>query len=354
MVLTRRAARANNSIIRWLPNEILAAVMWYLPKLDLVALCATSRLIRNIATPLLYRAVFLSTVPQITLFIRSMTRRSGVSLSRHVRRLSITNEDVDLSLELPPTLVKAITSVLSRLCHLEVLDLLLVNGGETTEFTDMLHHSYFPKLSTFQYTIQSPTSTTLAVFLNRHPTIVDLTLTQYDRLNALDRIVLPNLKVYTGASSFIPSFNFDSTRITSVFLLWFPHDGDVETPLIQLGTMASLQTVNIFYAYDELKESDLLGSVVAYLSHVHTVKFRKMGGTAALISREDVLDIATFLERFSSLDTLDLHETLDRHETDVSGLKSVTLWGGACKSLSWIRLSGIHWKRVNGHWEVFG
>jgi hypothetical protein len=91
MVLTRRAAKASKSIIRWLPNEILATVMVDASILDLVALCKTSRLMRNIATPLLYRAVSLATIPQINLFLRTMKQRpnSSPSLCRHVRRFSI-------------------------------------------------------------------------------------------------------------------------------------------------------------------------------------------------------------------------------------------------------------------------
>ncbi|KAJ7864466.1 hypothetical protein B0H14DRAFT_2736364 [Mycena olivaceomarginata] len=113
MVLTRRAARANNSIIRWLPNEVLAAIMADASTADLRALCSTSRLIRNIATPLLYRTVILSTVPQVKCFVRTMKRRAGSSspLARHVRQFSMTdvgNPDFNI----PWSLFKGITSPL--------------------------------------------------------------------------------------------------------------------------------------------------------------------------------------------------------------------------------------------------
>jgi hypothetical protein len=90
MVLTRRAARAEKSIIRWLPNEILTAVMLEVAIPDLVSLCMTSRLIRNIVTPLLYRDILLSEVPETKSFLRTMKQRSG-SLCRYVRRFGIVD-----------------------------------------------------------------------------------------------------------------------------------------------------------------------------------------------------------------------------------------------------------------------
>ncbi|KAJ7815179.1 hypothetical protein B0H14DRAFT_3149190 [Mycena olivaceomarginata] len=95
MVLTRRAARASKSFIRWIPNEILTVAMANCSAPDLLAFCRTSRLLRNIATPLLCRSVSLTTVPQIEAFLRTMKQHSGSSLSHHVRRFSLGyyNED---------------------------------------------------------------------------------------------------------------------------------------------------------------------------------------------------------------------------------------------------------------------
>jgi hypothetical protein len=70
--------------------------MSYLLHPDLVVLCKTSRLCRNLATPLLYRSVSLSTDPQLHCFIRTMTQRSGAPLFHHVRQFCITDEEVEL------------------------------------------------------------------------------------------------------------------------------------------------------------------------------------------------------------------------------------------------------------------
>jgi hypothetical protein len=95
-VLTRRAATASKSIIRWLPNEILTAAMCNCPTADLAAFCKTSRLLRNIATPLLYRDVTISEISQIKAFVRTMQQRSSSSLSRHIRRFCLLYYEEDL------------------------------------------------------------------------------------------------------------------------------------------------------------------------------------------------------------------------------------------------------------------
>jgi hypothetical protein len=50
---------------------------------------------RNIATPLLYRTISLSTMHQMHTFIRTMEQSSGSASSfyRHVRQFDITDED---------------------------------------------------------------------------------------------------------------------------------------------------------------------------------------------------------------------------------------------------------------------
>ncbi|KAJ6495220.1 hypothetical protein C8R45DRAFT_1094877 [Mycena sanguinolenta] len=70
-----------------------------------------------------------------------MTQSSTSSLSTHVRRFLIADEDEDL--HLTPALVETLISVLSKFTLLELLDLLLV---EPIEFMDMLRDAHFPCL----------------------------------------------------------------------------------------------------------------------------------------------------------------------------------------------------------------
>ncbi|KAF8142913.1 hypothetical protein K438DRAFT_2029855 [Mycena galopus ATCC 62051] len=349
MVLTRRATRAQNSIIRWLPNEILAAIVADVSRRDLVALCRTSRLIRDIATPLLYHAVSFSTVPQLEAFLRTMKLGSiSASLARYVRRFSAA--DGMQGLRLSQSLVNTIISVLFQLCHLECLDLL----NEAFEFTDMLDGTTFLKLSTFRYTLQPQTSSLLSSFLNRHPTITHLTLAKDAPFQHLDPIHLPALARYNGPSSFIPSLDPGSC-IHWVCLLWYPDDPTVDIPLLKLGRIASPVTVVVLSVRNTVKASTVLGGVAAYLPRTQHFKFRKTG-TAVPISPQDTVEITTYLESLASLSILELCDLRDGAEPQSSKVKdreTIASWSGACKSLRLIRLHGRKWRLVKGHWAVY-
>ncbi|KAJ7336907.1 hypothetical protein DFH08DRAFT_1082933 [Mycena albidolilacea] len=351
MVLTRRAAKASKSIIRWLPNEILGTVMVDASRLDLVALCKTSRLMRNIATPLLYRAVFLATIPQINLFLRTMKQRpnSSPSLCRYVRRFSIAYYAEEHDSKPSPALLKAIHAVLIQFCHLEFLDFLLTN----IEFTDMLRHAYFPNLAKFLYTVQHETAALLPAFLNRHATITHLTLTRDGPLGHLNPILLPNLTEYNGPSSLVSSFSVDSRPITSALLIWYRDDLDIATPLVQLGRIASPPTINGISTCEDLKAATILAGVATHLPHVKTFRCGR-SHTAARISQEDTLEIATHLKKLASLSTMVLLGADDHSApTLIDDRETVVLWGKACESLRSIVLHGREWKLTAGIWLEF-
>ncbi|KAJ7810592.1 hypothetical protein B0H14DRAFT_3757000 [Mycena olivaceomarginata] len=247
----------------------------------------TSRLMRNVATALLYRTVSLSNVPQIKAFLRTMKQRSSLSspLSRHIRRFSITDDEKH-DLKLSPTIVKAITSIFSQLSNLRFLELLI---DEAIEFTDMLQHAYFPNLTSFEYTIEPQTSALLPLFLNRHPTLDDLTLAQRHPIERLDPAHLPNLKCYSGPACFVPSLTLDRGCISWVCLMWYQRDLNVELPLLHLGRTISPRSIIAIFPCDVLTESTILGGV---------------GNTP--ISHAETLEIAAHLKKFSCLSTLDV------------------------------------------------
>ncbi|KAF7335551.1 hypothetical protein MVEN_02209000 [Mycena venus] len=347
MVLTRRAAKASKSIVGFLPNEILTSVMLDASNPDLLALCRTSRLFRNIATPLLYRTIYLDALPQIKLFLRTMKQRSGLSLSRYVRDVSITDADLDeeFALNLSPHLIKALSSVLSQLCHLEHLDLLL-----DEEFPELLQNAHFPNLLTFRYNIQRPhTASLFSSFLNRHQTITDLTFTRSERLEHLDPILLPNLTIYNGSSASIFSVDLWSSSVKQVCLLWYDDEPDVEAPLHRLGKMASPET--FFGIFDTLEELAILGSVAKNLPRVQSVKLRRSASVAPPISHQDALEITEHLKKFEALSALELPAIDKRMERDSEeDRKTIELWGEACKTLSSVILHGKRWRLVGGEW----
>ncbi|KAF7372827.1 hypothetical protein MSAN_00488700 [Mycena sanguinolenta] len=354
MVLTRRAVTAYKSIIRWLPNEILTTMMLHLSQQDLVVLCRTSRLFRNLATPLLYRCVSLSTDFQVNSFVRMITRRSATSLCHHVRQLYLTKVELKLSL----TLVKSMTSVISRLVRLEVLDLFL---GSPVEFTDLLRDAYFPHLTTFQYTLRKGTLLLLPAFLNRHPTISTLGLTRIEPIDInaeialLDEpISLPNLGFYNGPSGMVRTFG-PGNSIKSACLFWYPGDSDTARPLLHLGAIATSSLVALMpiCLSDHPARVMIMQSAATHLPHIRILKFARLRGVAGRISREDAREIATCLEKFSALAILELDKREDA--VDNANLthdrETILLWSGSCKSLLEIVLHGRVWISVRGHWR---
>ncbi|KAJ6450801.1 hypothetical protein C8R45DRAFT_1113920 [Mycena sanguinolenta] len=338
MVLTRSAARAQNSITRWLPNEILAAVISETSRSDLVALCRTSRLIRNIATPLLYRVVRLLNGAQIEAFFRTIKSPAASSLSPLVRELRITDSELDLPLS--PLLAEDITLALFQFSRLECLYLLL---KETFEFVDILERGYFPKLSFFRYTIKPSSSPALLLdFIRRHPTITHLTLVQMNPFHQSNHIESP---AFTGHIAFIAFVLWRG--VISVSLSWIPTDPDIIT---EGSTTSPAVTVLVI----EPLESTVLAGVVIHLPHASSVEIIRMDNMA-YISREEAIEIAAHLKTLNSLTAFALRGPVDDNmpppERDEDE-ETVATWSAACKTLSTLEFHAKEWERVEGRWVI--
>ncbi|KAF8149211.1 hypothetical protein K438DRAFT_1779404 [Mycena galopus ATCC 62051] len=348
MVLTRRASRAEKSIVRWLPNEVIAEVMSELSRGDLATFCRTSRLLHNIATPLLYRAVSFSKLAQLKAFLRTMKVQSrSTSLAPHVRQFfcSALEEFGDVNLT---RFVKAITSVLLEFVNLELLDLLFTRD---IDLPDLLQHGFFPNLSTFRCIIGS--SASLPAFLNRHSRITHATLPRLGRVDKLDSIHLPNLKNYEGCASFVPFINFEETSLLCASLSWLPDNLDIDTPLLRLGTMGSLSRLDLLSPSYVLKEAALLQSTATHIPHLHMLRLDTIMEIEPL-SRQDTLEISVCLESLTSLFCLALCGPRDALEHDPdSDLETITLWGRACDTLSIIKFNGTPWIRMGGQWRIW-
>ncbi|KAF8175604.1 hypothetical protein K438DRAFT_2044767 [Mycena galopus ATCC 62051] len=117
----------------------------------------------------------------------------------------------------------------------------------------------------------------------------------------LDPIDLPNLKYYSGPCSCVRSSSPDTKSLRYACLLCYHDDPDVELPLLELGWMASLETLVTIAPSGLLLESAVLGNIAAHLPFIKGVEFRRITHIATLISPEDVLDIATHLKKIPSL-----------------------------------------------------
>ncbi|KAJ7336882.1 hypothetical protein DFH08DRAFT_1018034, partial [Mycena albidolilacea] len=224
------------------------------------------------------------------------------TLSRHVRRFSVTKES-----ELSPPLADTMTPIFSQFTNLEALELL------SFTLTDKLNNAYCLKLLSFVCTVHAEASAFLESFLNRHQTITNLAFSRGDGpLAPLGPILLPNLTAYIGPSSFVSSFGGASRTIVCVVLL--------------CKAAAALDTIIAIATSEDLSISTILRGVATQLPRIKTVKTM----TPRLSRVHGILEIPSLLEHLDSLATLALR--IDGGSPDEER-EAVKRWGGACKSL---------------------
>ncbi|KAJ7692946.1 hypothetical protein B0H17DRAFT_1179220 [Mycena rosella] len=320
------------SIIRWLPNEILSETMSCLSKRELVALCKTSHLMNDLATPLLYRDISLTTVSSIETFISTAKTYAGSaqSRSRHVRGFSIINPELNV----PPDLVADMISVLSDSRHLQVLEFLA-----NVIPPDLPLHAHFPNLTTFRYLAYPQ----ISAFLNRHPTIISLALYRPGaaRVEPVDSILLPNLVTYTGPGAFVPSLVCENKTVEVLCIHWYLDDENVETMLATLSCIVSPKHGLILNS-DTLNESTFMQHMALTIPHTLILGFRKIATLSGYISFEYALEIAEHLKKFTALSVLEFL-SFEADGQDHGGLdfEIVSAWGAACKTLGEVKLRGL-------------
>ncbi|KAJ7118097.1 hypothetical protein C8R44DRAFT_982849 [Mycena epipterygia] len=351
MVLTRRASK---SIIRWLPNELLSEVMLHLSRPDLVALCKTTRLTNALAIPFLYCVVVLSTLPEIENFLSTLKRYADSPVPRmdHVRQFSLPS----LKLELPPDLVKEITSLLTVLPNLRCLDLLL----SQTQFSDTLRHAHFPHLSTFDAFVSPDTSALLSAFI-KHPTITVLHLHRTTiSIPELPPIYLPHLTQFSGASSFAPSLVgvADTNSLRRMHIKWFPDDLEMDGALTALTRIVAPWHVLVADVAD-IAVLAFLDRLAVYMPKLGMIAFRRIAGTTSgRIPLDHAREIATKLGHFTALASLEFlgfeddNESLTESECADTDIKIVECWAAACKTLVQVHLHGDEWRYTGMGWEI--
>ncbi|KAJ6485431.1 hypothetical protein C8R47DRAFT_1130171 [Mycena vitilis] len=351
MVLTRRGSK---SIARWLPDEILSETMGYASPMTLVALCSTSRLMRALATPLLYRTVYLRNQHTIRKFTTTLAKRetSNDPYSRHVREFTIS---VGLFM-LPVEVVDGALSMLPTLKNVWSLAILWFN--KVPELLS-LRHSPFPKLSTFKYRVYNcmfpdgkfhNSIAFITPFINHHPTITFLSLTRSKLMFRLgppmEPLYLPNLMGYSGPASFVPWLVCPPNSIYVMSLYWYYDDVDVATPLT---AMVSSEISTLFCHSDELSECAILEQVAKIKPRIQRLIFNKIEGIRDPISMEYAREIAKPLKSLENLVALEFNGAPSGAGPTPQDrwLDSVicVLWSEHCNTLLRIRIHGKTWER---------
>ncbi|KAK6988088.1 hypothetical protein R3P38DRAFT_3445580 [Favolaschia claudopus] len=345
MVLTRSASRAAKCIFRWLPNEILDLVATELGPADLAALCRVSRLLRNIASPLLYDFVELSTSSSLIAFARTIRQSVDASLPNSVHAL-IVAKFTDKKPPISPSIVKEINEALCRLIRLEALILL----APCIDYAQVLERAQFPELVFFRYFIASNVLPTLTSFLNRHKIIIDLALIAPWRLKFPTPLSLPKLQYFFGSFAFLSTLDLTDVSLTKLSLLSYPLDTATDhATLVTLHEMKMLSTVEVMGIL-EVNEREILHVIAAHLRCVQKLVFcHSVGSSSHSISPEEVLSIAASLETLGQLRSIDFGAV---GGNVIEDRRMVEQWSAACKSLTSVTLDERKWEFKENDWVV--
>ncbi|KAK6971682.1 hypothetical protein R3P38DRAFT_3297880 [Favolaschia claudopus] len=360
-VLTRSRAAAEGarkSILRF-PNEILSMVLEYLSTSELRGLCRTSKRLRSIATPFLYRNIHFRSAGQTVLFIRttqSQPSESSESLLLHVQEFVVANDKALVGVT--SQIIDDLNSVVIKMTKLKHL---LLSSKAFIEFTDLLHDSNFEQLQTFRYVLGPAESSTdpeeFLKFLARHrTTLTTLCIDCEEPITFAQSIDLPLLHTYDGPSWALKSLKKSVGSLRSVVLRWQEPDIDYRSPLKQLSKAHSLQTLEIAIvdvSPGRLREPTLLAAVAQYVPHIKTLRFSRpaLYGFAF----DDLMPMRQHLGRFTALSGLRF--AIFRRES-VSALNDdlpvLDAWLRVCGTLCMVHLDGMDWRLVDGAWIPSG
>ncbi|KAJ6592908.1 hypothetical protein B0H19DRAFT_1088750 [Mycena capillaripes] len=361
MVLTRRAYK---SIIRWLPNEILAEVIRYSASdsyRDLLALCRTSRLINGLAISILYRNICLTTLSATQKLFATLRKHAAASPRAHlVRRLKIASGENDDDLQLSDDLIDDLAAVFPSFRHLRSLEL-LVHAPLDALLSDL----HFPELVLLRSSVAPSFSAALRSFINRHPTLTSLELFR-SRGNLpmhgtlmpdLGTLTLPYLTNYSGPGCFASGLIVETKSLQTLTVTWYTDDPSLAPALAALGACTSPTTATSALGTfcDSVSELEMLRCIVQSMPHVAVVQLYRIITAADRFSQDAVREIAAILRRFSALYVLkflDSGADPDHAQWLSTDRRIVKSWGKASPTLFMIELHGRVWKRTDNIWVV--
>ncbi|KAF7336410.1 hypothetical protein MSAN_02295000 [Mycena sanguinolenta] len=305
MVLTRRATRELRSIIRRLPAEVLLAMCGCASDSTLASLCSTSRTMRALATPVLYRSVSLTGRTQAKRFIETVASRPG--LAAHVRHLSL-----QARAELSGRTTRTLNRILPLMTRLEDLDLRCVGfwleGG--------MGSACFGELRSFRGLAISPACASLRAFLDRHGTITTLDVVSFSGKRE-------------QAAGGIRSLDLRAL------------DANFGAVLSRLAPCADLRRVAGTLV--NVEAAEVIDTVGEHASQIEHMVFR------ARIPTD--LPLADVAERLGALPRL-LRLSFWRYTYPSEAAGAADTWGAACETLVRVVLDGADWRRVGGQWTL--
>ncbi|KAK6978200.1 hypothetical protein R3P38DRAFT_3119943, partial [Favolaschia claudopus] len=341
------------SILERLPNEMLAEIVQYIPRKDLLSICTTSRLLSRLSIPFLYRTIYVSDtdIKKLKNILDVMEKYTDTKdpLSRHVHEfwLLLTHES-----NIPQDICKRLLGTLSGFSNIRRLNL-VSHIRDESRLRTFLQTAHFPSLLNFQYITDPIEADDLTVFLNHHPTLTKLLLTCRNTYHCpLGEIRLPCLQQFSGNSCFVKSLVCE--RTLQIMCIFFAMD-ELPTVLERLEPMIHPDGHILVVTGVSLDLPVAVRQVADKIPNTMYLIFRDLVEDPALTS-EDVNEIETQLKKFKDLGCLEL-DTVSKSRVysameDEADLAAVEKWGHVCKSLHRVVLHGRHWVYEHPGWEV--
>ncbi|KAF8875646.1 hypothetical protein BD779DRAFT_1804561 [Infundibulicybe gibba] len=215
------------SIIDWLPPEILTIIFLLCSRRDQISLCQTSKLFDDIGASIFYRKIRLPLSKELCQALYTNPQKACA-----VRRVTVL-EPYPYPL---PTLVPALNTslALALKCLTKVEKLSLDSRLFIHAYDEMLRDASFPMLRSLAMDVKYIDTLLLWSFLNRHPCITKLTLNGFT--NFFGPIALPNARYLKASSSFFRSLD-GQVPISTAIVSWDQRDkvGEFCSPLAALA-----------------------------------------------------------------------------------------------------------------------
>ncbi|KAK6971741.1 hypothetical protein R3P38DRAFT_3141243 [Favolaschia claudopus] len=342
MVVTRRAARAARSSITRLPVELLDMIIRYLSLEQGAAMCRISHLFNALATPILYQSVTFDTDEQLLAFLNTMNRPSGASLVPHIQHFGLPRADTLYM----PKLVAAITVSLLPLTNLRVLDLAT---ADEVSFITLLRTAQFPHLTRFDITVHPKNIEAVLGFLQRHHRdLQHLAIIHAEPVEIPSPIHLPQLRSLYATDLVLSRLNVEDAPLVELRIYNLDEEPTSLHPIsIDPSTARRVRSVTLLCGYIPI---DAFDDVAKSFPLINTFEVEAMD-LPRLITADEIIQIGTYLEKFTELSTLNLDiSTADRVLNEGDAI--IRGWYGACKTLSSVTFAGKTWLREKDKWSA--
>ncbi|KAJ7723629.1 hypothetical protein DFH07DRAFT_971485 [Mycena maculata] len=347
------------SILNSIPTEILREIALSVDTAsDTSALCRTSKLLSVIATPVLYRHLYLDSVEKTLGCFDALSKNAKCHDYVRSVRVAIYTSDGDY---VPSDVIFPLESVLRTLRNLQHLYLRLPDFDD--RFLIIFATLTLPSLLTFSSPHTGSFSPLLSSFVNRHPHLTHLdllspwTVRRPDADNAdfkLPLLHLPCLRCFRGCALYGQSLVVHLRTLVRADIWDAPPATDLDALLAALADATTPGTpFTLAFLWDGPLTA-LFAPLAAHLPHTSALATGPFQHPAPELTQEDIDTIAGALEALCGLASFDFANAAGTSggHTVREDCAALTKWSMHCPSLITSRLHSRNWACVKGKWVL--